>query len=111
MGKLILKKGMPECDWHNDQFKLHSDFGVVEDNQKYWNALCEELPKISKKYRNTDMSRWVDTTLIAFADYLNSKVANPMLSDAEAIARIVSVGRSKEEIEAIIKALQKGVEG
>lgn len=107
--KLTLKKGMPECDWHNDQFKLHSDFGVVEDNQKYWDALCEELSKISKKYRNTDMSRWVDATLIAFADYLNCKVAKPILSDTEVIAAIVSVGRSNEEREAIIKALQKGV--
>lgn len=109
MGKLILKKGMPECDFHNDMFALHQTFGTVEDNTKYWDALCEELPKISKKYRNTDMSRWVDTTLIAFADYLNSKVARPMHSDTEAIAGIVSVGRSKEEIETIIKALEKGV--
>lgn len=109
MAKLNLKKGVPECDIHNDLFALHQNYGTVEDNQKYWDALCEELPKISKKYRNTDMSRWVDTTLIAFADYLNSKVAKPMLSDTEAIAGIVSAGRSKEEIEAIIKALQKGV--
>ena len=100
---------MPECDLHNDLFALHQNYGTVEDNQKYWDAICEELPKISKKYRNTDMSRWVDATLIAFADYLNSKVAKPMFSDTEAIAGIVSVGRSKEEIEAIIKALQKGV--
>lgn len=111
MGKLILKKGMPECDFHNDLFALHQTFGTVEDNTKYWDALCDELPKISKKYRNTDMSRWVDASLIAFADYLNSKVAKPMLSNAEAIAGIVANGRSKEEIEEIIKALQKGVSG
>lgn len=109
MAKLILKKCSPECDFHNDLFALHQNYGTVEDNQKYWDALCEELPKISKKYRNTDMSRWVDTTLIAFSDYLNSKVAKSMLSDTEAIAGIVSAGRSKEEIEAIIKALEKGV--
>lgn len=110
MGKLILKKGMPECDWHNDLFAIHQTFGTVEDNTKYWDALCDELPKISKKYRNTDMSRWVDITLIAFADYLNNKVAKPMYSDTEWVARIVSEGRSKEEIEEIISKL-KGVIG
>lgn len=109
MAKHILKKGSPECDFHNDLFALHQNYGTVEDNQKYWDALCEELPKISKKYRNTDMSRWVDTTLIAFADYLNSKVAKSMLSDTEVIAGIISVGRSNEERKAIIKALEKGV--
>lgn len=106
MGKLILKKGMPECDLHNDLFALHQNYGTVEDNTKYWDALCDELPKISKKYRNTDMRRWVDITLIAFADYLNNKVAKPMYSDTEWVVRIVSEGRSKEEIEEIIKKLQ-----
>lgn len=111
MGKLTLKKGTPECEFHNDLYKLHQSFGMVEDNEAYWSALCDELPKISKKYRDTDMSRWVDSTLIAFADYLNSKVAKPILSNTEAIAGIVANGRSKEEIQTIIKALQKGVSG
>lgn len=111
MGKLVLKQGMPECDFHNDLFKLHQDFGKVDDNTKYWDSLCDELPKIARKYRGTDMSRWVDVTLIAFADYLNNKVAKPMYSDTEWVVRIVSEGRSKEEIEEIIKKLQKGVNG
>lgn len=106
MGKLTLKKGMPECDFHNDLFALHQSFGMVEDNTKYWDALCDELPKIARKYRGTDMSRWVDGTLIGFANYLNNKVAKPIYSDTEWVAKVVSEGRSKEEIEAIISILE-----
>ena len=111
MAKLSLKRGTLECEIHNDLFALHNNYGTVEDNEKYWSALCDELPKISKKYRDTDMSRWVDTTLIAFADYLNGKVAKPLLNNAESIAGIITAGRSKEEIEAIIREMKKGVNG
>lgn len=106
MAKLVLKKGMAECDFHNDLFALHQNFGTVEDKTKYWDSLCDELANISRKYRGSDMKRWVDVTLIAFADFLNSKVAKPVYSDTEWVVRIVSEGRSKEEIEEIITKLQ-----
>lgn len=109
MAKVDLKKGTIECDFHNDLFALHKNYGAVEEANEYWDGLCDAIENMSKKYSNTDMNIFVVSTLVAFSGYLNSKVKKPVLSEYEEIACIVKAGRTKEEIEAIIKALQKGV--
>lgn len=104
MSRKLLKQGMPECDFHNELFKLHQSFGTTEDNPVYWDVLCEEIGKVSKNYRGTEIERFVDATLIAFADYMNAKATNQKFT-AKTIACIVCSNRPKEEIEAIIKEM------
>lgn len=104
MGKIVLKKGTIECDIHNDLYALHQNYGEVENNSAYWDELLEEIVKIAKKYRGTDMQRFSEATLIAFADYLNAK-ATGSKCDAKAVANIVCCGRTKEEIGQIIKEM------
>lgn len=105
MSRKLLKQGMLECDFHNDLFALHQAFGTVEDNPLYWDQLCDKLGEISKKYRGTDMERFTDAALIAFADYLNVKATHNKYT-AQAVACIVCANRSKEEAEAIIKEMR-----
>lgn len=105
MSRKLLKKGMPECDFHNDLFGLHQCFGTIEDNPVYWDCLCEELGNISRKYRGNDMEKFVDAALIAFADYMNAKATNQKYT-AKMVACIVCANRPKEEAEAIIKEMR-----
>lgn len=103
--KIVLKKGTKECDFHNDLFALHQNYGGVEEKQEYWDSVVDALPVISKKYRGTDMEKLVDTTLIAFADYLNEKATNHIYSP-KVLATIVCNNRTKEEVDAIIKEMR-----
>lgn len=105
MGKKLLKQGMLECDFHNDLFALHKGFGTIEDNPVYWDCLCDEIGKISRKYVGTDMERFVDATLIAFAEYLNAKALDHKYN-AKVVAGIVCNNRTKEEVDAIIKEMR-----
>ena len=109
MSRKLLKKGMPECDFHNDLFGLHQAYGTTEDNPVYWDCLSEELGKISRKYRGTDMERFTDAALIAFAEYLDAKALNKKYT-AKSVASIVCSKRSKEEVEAIIKEMRSEYE-
>lgn len=109
MGKKVLKKGTIECDFHNDLYALHQNYGDVDDNPEYWDRVCEEIGNVSKKYRKTDMERFVDATLIAFADYLNAK-ATGLKYTSKIVACIVCSNRPKEEAEAIIREMRKEYE-
>lgn len=105
MAKKILKKGDIECDFHNDLFMLHQNYGEVEKNPKYWDDCLSEITKIAKKYHGTDMQMFTEQTLIAFANYLNLKSLGEQNYPAKIVAEIVSCGRSKEQIAEIINEL------
>lgn len=105
----ILKREYAECKMHNDFFNLHQDYAVVEKEQKYWDSLAKAMGDMSKEYHDTDMSVMIDKILIAFAEWQNSKVVRHTMNDNELIAEFLLRSKSKEEIERIIKALQKGV--
>lgn len=105
MGEITLKKGTPECDIHNDLYALHLKFGKVEDNPKYWDSVVNEIGKVAKKYYKTELRKFSESTLIAFADYLNFKAVGKQEYTAKIIAEIIKCGRSKEEVEEIIKEL------
>ena len=100
-----LKKGDIECDFHNDLWALHQNFGEVEDNPTYWDSVVAELPKIAKKYHKTHMQKFVEVTLVAFADFLNAKAVKKQDYNAKVIAEIIRCGRTDEEVAEIIKEL------
>ena len=103
--KKTLKKGDYECDFHNELYMLHQNYGEVEDNPAYWDAVVSEIGTISKKYKKTDMRKFVEVTLIAFADYLNFKTVGRQDYTAKVIAEIIRCGRTDEEVAEIIKEL------
>lgn len=105
----IMKKEEAVCKWHNDLFALHTEYCEVEKEQKYWDSLAKAMGDMSKEYHDTDMSVMIDKILIAFAEWQNSKVVKHTMNDSELIAEFLLRSKSKEEIERIIKALQKGV--
>ena len=105
MGEITLKKGTPECDIHNDLYALHLKFGKVEDNPKYWDSVVNEIGKVAKKYHKTEVHKFAECTLIAFADYLNTKAVGKENYTARIIAEIIRCGRSDNEVEEIIKEL------
>lgn len=107
----ILKKDEPVCKWHNDLFALHQDYAEVESEQKYWDGLAKAMGDMSREYHDTDMTVMIDGILILFAEWQNSKVTKQTMNNSELIAGFLIRSKSKEEIEKIIKALQKGVEG
>ena len=106
MAKKMLKKGDMECDWHNDLFALHQNHGEPEKTSKYWDEFDAAMVGVSKKYQQTDMSRMIDTFLIALAEYLSSKVSTPTMSKAELLADYLVNSRTKEESLAIIKGIE-----
>jgi len=105
----ILKREELQCQIHNDFFNLHQDYCEVEKEQKYWDALAKSMGETSRKYHDTDLSVLIDRMLIAFAEWQNSKVTKQTLNNNELTAKFLLESKSKEEIVAIIKALQKGV--
>ena len=107
----ILKKEEPDCAYHNDYFNLHQDYAVVEKEQKYWDGLAKAMGDMSRKYRDIDksMGLFIDQILIAFAEWQNRKVTQQTMNDRELLADFILRSRSKEDVESIIKALQKGV--
>lgn len=105
MGEITLKKGTPECDIHNDLYALHLKFGKVEDSPKYWDVVVNEIGKVAKKYHKTEMQKFAECTLIAFADYLNAKAVGKQNYTAKMIAEIITCGRTKEEVAEIIKEM------
>ena len=105
----ILKRDEKVCKWHNDLFALHTEYCEVEKGQKYWDSLAKAMGDMSREYHDTDMSVMIDKILIAFAEWQNSKVVRHTMNDSELIAEFLLRSKSKEEIERIIKALQKGV--
>ena len=105
----IMKKEEAVCKWHNDLFALHTEYCEVEKEQKYWDSLAKAMGDMSKEYHDTDMAVMIDQILIAFAEWQNSKVTKQTMNNSELIAGFLIRSRSKEEIERIIKALQKGV--
>lgn len=107
----ILKKEYTECKFHNDFFALHQDYAEAEKEQSYWDNLAKAMGEMSRKYHDTDMSVMIDKILIAFAEWQNSKVVRHTMNDSELIADFLLRSKSKEEVERIIKALQKGVSG
>ena len=106
MGRVLLKKGTLECDIHNELYELHRNFGVPEEDNLYWDQLNNRLGEISRKYRGSEMERFTDAALIAFAEYLDSKIRKEKYT-AKTVATIVCSKRSKEEIEAIIKEMRE----
>lgn len=108
----ILKKDYIECQIHNDFFSLHQDYAEVENDPKYWESLVDAMGKMSRKYRDKDMSigLFVDHLLIAFAEWQNRKVSKQTKNDRELLADFIIHSRSKEEVKGIIKELQKGVD-
>ena len=105
----ILKKEYPECKFHNDFFALHQDYAVVEKEQSYWDNLAKAMGDMSKEYHNTDMAVMIDRILIAFAEWQDSKVSKQTENHTELLAKFLIGSRSKEEVEKLIKALEKGV--
>lgn len=105
----ILKREYIECQFHNDFFALHQDYAEVENDQSYWDNLAKAMGEMSRKYHDTDMAVMADKVLIAFAEWQNSKVTQQTLNNNELTAKFLLESKSKEEIVAIIKALQKGV--
>ena len=105
----LLKKDEKVCKWHNDLFALHQDFAEVEKEDRYWDSLAKAMGDMSKEYHDTDMSVMIDKILIAFAEWQNRKVTKQTMNNSELIAGFLIRSKSKEEIEKIIKALQKGV--
>ena len=105
----ILKREEKVCKWHNDLFALHQDYAEVENEDRYWDSLAKAMGEMSREYHDTDMSVMIDKILIAFAEWQNSKVVRHTMNDSELIAEFLLRSKSKEEIERIIKALQKGV--
>ena len=105
MAKKVLKKGTLECDFHNDLYALHQNYGGVESNPEYWNSVVDEITKIAKKYHKTDMQKFVECTLIAFADYLNTKAVGNSDYNARMIAEIICCGRPRTEVEKIAKEM------
>lgn len=104
----ILKKEYTECRFHNDFFALHQDYAEVENDQSYWDNLAKAMGEMSRKYHDTDMSVMIDKILIAFAEWQNSKAVRHTMNDSELIAEFLIRSKSKEEVERIIKSLQKG---
>lgn len=107
----ILKKEEDACRLHNDFFALHQDFCEVENEQKYWDSLVKAMGEMSRKYRdiNKSMGVFVDHLLVAFAEWQNRKVTKQTMNDRELLADFILRSHSKEDVESIIKALQKGV--
>lgn len=105
----ILKKDEPVCKWHNDLFALHQDFAEVENEDRYWEGLAKAMGDMSREYHDTDMSVMIDKILIAFAEWQDSKVVKHTMNNSELIAEFLLRSKSKEEIDRIIKALEKGV--
>lgn len=105
----ILKKDEPVCKWHNDLFALHQDFAEVENEDRYWDGLAKAMGDMSREYHDTDMSVMIDKILIAFAEWQDSKVVKHTMNNSELIAEFLLRSKSKEEIDRIIKALEKGV--
>ena len=105
----IMKKEEPVCKWHNDLFALHTEYCEVEKEQSYWDSLAKAMGDMSKEYHNTDMSVMIDRILIAFAEWQDSKVSKQTENHTELLAKFLIGSRSKEEVEKLIKALEKGV--
>ena len=107
----IMKKEEPACSLHNDFFALHQDYCEVEKEQKYWDGLAKAMGDMSRKYRDIDKSMgvFIDQILIAFAEWQNRKVTQQTMTDRELLADFILRSRTKEDVENIIKALQKGV--
>lgn len=105
----IMKKEEAVCKWHNDLFALHTEYCEVENEQKYWDSLAKAMGDMSKEYHDTDMAVMIDQILIAFAEWQNRKVTQQTMNDRELLADFILRSRSKEDVESIIKALQKGV--
>lgn len=105
----ILKKEEKECKFHNDFFALHQDYAEVENEQRYWDCLAKAMGDMSKEYHDTDMSVMIDRILIAFAEWQDSKVSKQTENHTELLAKFLIGSRSKEEVEKLIKALEKGV--
>lgn len=105
----ILKREYAECKMHNDFFNLHQDYAVVEKEQSYWDSLAKAMGDMSKEYHDTDMSVMIDRILIAFAEWQDSKVSKRTENHTELLAKFLIGSRSKEEVEKLIKALEKGV--
>lgn len=105
----ILKKEYPECKFHNDFFALHQDYAEVEKEQRYWDNLARAMGNMSREYHDTDMTVMIDRILIAFAEWQDSKVSKQTENHIELLAKFLINSRNKEEIEKLIKALQKGV--
>lgn len=105
----IMKKEEKQCKFHNDFFALHQDFCEVEKEQKYWDSLAKAMGDMSKEYHDTDMTVMIDRILIAFAEWQDSKVSKQTENHIELLAKFLIGSRSKEEVEKLIKALEKGV--
>ena len=105
----ILKKEYTECKFHNDFFNLHQDYAVVEKEQSYWDGLAKAMGDMSREYHDTDMTVMIDRILIAFAEWQDSKISKQTENHIELLAKFLIGSRSKEEVEKLIKALQKGV--
>lgn len=105
----IMKKEEAVCKWHNDLFALHTEYCEVEKEQKYWDNLAKAMGDMSKEYHDTDMSVMIDRILIAFAEWQDSKVSKQTDNHIELLAKFLIDSRSKEEVEKLIKVLEKGV--
>lgn len=104
-----MKKEEPVCKWHNDLFALHTQYCEVEKEQSYWDSLAKAMGDMSKEYHDTDMTVMIDRILIAFAEWQDSKVSKQTENHIELLAKFLIGSRSKEEVEKLIKALEKGV--
>ncbi len=105
----IMKKEEAVCKWHNDLFALHTEYCEVEKEQKYWDSLAKAMGDMSREYHDTDMTVMIDRILIAFAEWQDSKISKQTENHIELLAKFLIGSRSKEEVEKLIKALQKGV--
>ena len=103
--KKLLKKGTPECDFHNELFALHQNFGQIEDKPEFWEACIVAVNEIADKYKNTPMQKFVYPALIGFTDYLDA-LARKEKHSPRTIAGIVCAGRETEEIAKIIKEME-----
>ena len=74
MAKIELKKGSPECDIHNEFFKLHKDFGDPEDNDKYWDELNAAITGWTNGYKGTDFDEITRMMAVGLLGLLDGKL-------------------------------------
>ena len=62
--KADLKAGNPVYDAMTDLFKFHRDYGIPEQDDKYWADLIDAASVLNNKYRNTVIGGVVSRHLI-----------------------------------------------
>jgi len=73
MAAIKMAKGLPEYEFHNDFMHLHKEFGEVENNDAYWNALSSKMCELSRKYAGTPYEKLANAWAVSFAEFLDKE--------------------------------------